>query len=89
MWETATREIVEVARRELGTTKPSRWKMDRPAWLWTGEVKMKVRKKDGMYYVFLRNKKKWQHAAVAMYTEAKKATTKAVAAEKAALQGRQ
>ncbi|KAL6728322.1 hypothetical protein Aduo_010103 [Ancylostoma duodenale] len=40
-WKNATRAIAEVARSELGTTKPGRRRIDRQAWLWTDEVKVK------------------------------------------------
>ena len=79
-WRNATRAIVEVARSELGTTKPGRRRIDRLAWLWTDEVKVKVREKKRLYHVFLGNKTdgNWQN-----YLEAKKAAKRAVAATKA------
>ncbi|EYC20671.1 hypothetical protein Y032_0021g357 [Ancylostoma ceylanicum] len=52
-WENATRAIVEVARSDLGTTKPGRRKIYRQAWLWTHEVKTKMREKKRLYHVFL------------------------------------
>ncbi|EYB87852.1 hypothetical protein Y032_0256g368 [Ancylostoma ceylanicum] len=80
-WENATRAIVEVARSELGTTKPGRRKIDRQTWLWTDEVKIKVREKKRLYHVFLGDKTvdNWRQ-----YLIAKKAAKKAVAATKAA-----
>ncbi|EYB93755.1 hypothetical protein Y032_0179g730 [Ancylostoma ceylanicum] len=36
-WENATRAIVEVARSELGTTKPGRREIGKHAWLWMDE----------------------------------------------------
>ncbi|EYC40246.1 hypothetical protein Y032_0623g777 [Ancylostoma ceylanicum] len=80
-WENATRAIVGVARSEHGTTKPGRRKIDRQTWLWTDEVKIKVREKKRLYHVFLGDKTVdnwWQ------YLIAKKAAKKAVAATKSA-----
>ncbi|EYC43180.1 hypothetical protein Y032_0501g2604 [Ancylostoma ceylanicum] len=70
----------EVARSVLGTTKQGRRRIDRLAWLWTDEVKKKLRVKKRLYHVFLRDKTNdnWQK-----YLEAKKAAKKAVAATKA------
>ncbi|EYC46253.1 hypothetical protein Y032_0403g824 [Ancylostoma ceylanicum] len=66
---------------ELGTTKPGRRKIDRQTWLWTDEVKIKVREKKRLYHVFLGDKTvdNWRQ-----YLIAKKAAKKAVAAMKAA-----
>ncbi|EYB86394.1 hypothetical protein Y032_0279g1183 [Ancylostoma ceylanicum] len=55
-WENATRAIVEVARSELGTTKPGRRKVDKQAWAWTDEVRIRVREKKRLYHVFLDDK---------------------------------
>ncbi|KAL6724016.1 hypothetical protein Aduo_018954 [Ancylostoma duodenale] len=79
-WKDATRAIVEVALSELGTTKPGCRRIDRQAWLWTDEMKVKVRNKKRLYHIFLGNKTddNWQK-----YLEAKKAAKKAVAATKA------
>ncbi|VDO63574.1 unnamed protein product [Heligmosomoides polygyrus] len=38
---------------ELGITKPGRRKVDKQAWLWTNDVKAKVREKKPLYHVFL------------------------------------
>ncbi|VDO96432.1 unnamed protein product [Heligmosomoides polygyrus] len=42
-WKKATDAIRQAARLELGTTKPGRRKVDKQAWLWTDDVKAKVR----------------------------------------------
>ncbi|EYC21748.1 hypothetical protein Y032_0018g3509 [Ancylostoma ceylanicum] len=80
-WENATRAIVEVAHSELSTTKPGRRKIDGQTWLWTDEVKIKVREKKRLYHVFLGDKTidNWRQ-----YLIAKKAAKKAVASTKAA-----
>ncbi|EYB91800.1 hypothetical protein Y032_0202g1798 [Ancylostoma ceylanicum] len=77
----ATQAIVEVARSELGTTKPGRRKIDRQTWPWTDEVKIKVREKKRLYHIFFGDKTvdNWRQ-----YLIAKKAAKKAVAVTKAA-----
>ncbi|EYC39141.1 hypothetical protein Y032_0673g1394 [Ancylostoma ceylanicum] len=78
--ENATRAVVEEARSKL-STKPGRLKMDRQVWLWINDVKIKVREKKRLYYVFLDDKTvdNWRQ-----YLIAKKAAKKAVVATKAA-----
>ncbi|VDP23442.1 unnamed protein product [Heligmosomoides polygyrus] len=72
--------ILQAARSELGITKPGRRKIDKQAWLWTDDVKAKVREKKVLYGVFLGDMSvhNWQK-----YHEAKKAGKKAVAVVKA------
>ncbi|VDP04251.1 unnamed protein product [Heligmosomoides polygyrus] len=79
-WKRATDAIREAARLELGTTKPGRRKADKQTWLWTDDVKAKVREKKSLYHVFLgdRTADNWQE-----YQKAKKAAKKAVAVAKA------
>ncbi|VDO63927.1 unnamed protein product [Heligmosomoides polygyrus] len=43
----------QAARLEHGTTKPGRRKIDKQTWLWTDDVKAKVREKKSLYHVFL------------------------------------
>ncbi|VDO97778.1 unnamed protein product [Heligmosomoides polygyrus] len=68
------------AASELGITKPGRWKVDKQTWLWTDDVKAKVREKKSPYRVFLSDKtaENWQK-----YQKAKKDAKKAVAVAKA------
>ncbi|EYC22220.1 hypothetical protein Y032_0017g3219 [Ancylostoma ceylanicum] len=63
-----------------GTAEPDRRRTDGLAWLWTDEVKVKVRENKRLHHVFLDDKKNdnWQK-----YREAKNAVKKAVAATKA------
>ncbi|VDO96918.1 unnamed protein product [Heligmosomoides polygyrus] len=79
-WEKATDAIRHAARSELGITKPGRRKVDKQAWLWTDDVKAKVREKKTLYHVFLGEKTadNWRK-----YQEARKAAKKAVAVAKA------
>ncbi|VDP13603.1 unnamed protein product [Heligmosomoides polygyrus] len=79
-WKKATDAIREAARLELGTTKPGRRKVDKQIWLWTDDVKAKVREKKSLYHVFLcdRTADNWRN-----YQEARKAAKKAVAVAKA------
>ncbi|VDO18461.1 unnamed protein product, partial [Heligmosomoides polygyrus] len=79
-WKKATDAIREAARLELGITKPGRRKVDKQTWLWTDDVKAKVREKKSLYRVFLSDKtaENWQE-----YQKAKKAAKKAVAVAKA------
>ncbi|VDO96955.1 unnamed protein product [Heligmosomoides polygyrus] len=64
---------LSAARSELDTTKPGRRKVDRQTWLWTNEVKEKVREKKRLYHAFLDDKTadKWR-----LYQETKKAANK-------------
>ncbi|EYC40925.1 hypothetical protein Y032_0589g370 [Ancylostoma ceylanicum] len=80
-WKNATRAIVEGACCELGTIKPGRRKIDKQTWLWTDEVRIKVRAKKCLYHVFLDDKTddNWRQ-----YLVAKKAAKKVVAATEAA-----
>ncbi|EYC44649.1 hypothetical protein Y032_0455g1775 [Ancylostoma ceylanicum] len=78
-WENATRAILEVARSELGTTKPGRRKIGTQTWLWTDEVKIKVCEKKRLYQVFLGDK---TFDDGRQYLIAKKAAKKAVAARR-------
>ncbi|EYC44370.1 hypothetical protein Y032_0463g1909 [Ancylostoma ceylanicum] len=80
-WQRATDNILAAARSELSTTKPDRRKIDRKTWLWTEEVRTKVREKKRLYHLFLDNKTEdnWRS-----YREAKRSAKKAVAAAKAA-----
>uniref|UniRef100_A0A183G0B0 Reverse transcriptase domain-containing protein n=1 Tax=Heligmosomoides polygyrus TaxID=6339 RepID=A0A183G0B0_HELPZ len=79
-WNKATDAIRQAAESELGITKPGRRKVDKQAWLWTDDVKAKVREKKSLYHVFLGEKTadNWRK-----YQEAKKAAKKAVAVAKA------
>ncbi|VDO90211.1 unnamed protein product [Heligmosomoides polygyrus] len=49
-WRGATEARLDAARSELGTTKPGRRKFDRQSWVWTNEVKEKVREKKRLYH---------------------------------------
>ncbi|VDP47145.1 unnamed protein product [Heligmosomoides polygyrus] len=64
---------------ELGTTKPRRRKVDKQTWLWTDDVKAKVREKS-LYHVFLGDR---TADNCQKYQKAKKAAKKAVAVAKA------
>ncbi|VDO82509.1 unnamed protein product [Heligmosomoides polygyrus] len=55
-WNRATDAIRQAAREELGTTKYGRRKVDMQTWLWTDDVKAKVREKKSRYHVFLGDK---------------------------------
>ncbi|VDP19030.1 unnamed protein product [Heligmosomoides polygyrus] len=46
-WTDATKAITRAARLELGTTKPGRRWVDKQAWRWTGDVREKVRERNG------------------------------------------
>ncbi|VDP53861.1 unnamed protein product [Heligmosomoides polygyrus] len=76
----ATDAIPQAAESELGTTKPGRRKVDKQTWLWTYDVKAKVREKKSLYRMFLGEKTadNWRK-----YQKAKKAAKKAVAVAKA------
>ncbi|VDP15935.1 unnamed protein product [Heligmosomoides polygyrus] len=78
-WKKATEAIRQAAQSEPGIMKPGRRK-DKQAWLWTDDVKAKVREKKSLYQVFLYEKTadNWRK-----YQEAKKAAKKAVAVAKA------
>uniref|UniRef100_A0A183G742 Reverse transcriptase domain-containing protein n=1 Tax=Heligmosomoides polygyrus TaxID=6339 RepID=A0A183G742_HELPZ len=80
-WKDATDAITRAARLELGTTKPRRRCVDKQAWLWTDDVREKVREKKRFYHVSIGDKTvhSWWN-----YREAKKAAKKTVAAVKVA-----
>ncbi|VDP03021.1 unnamed protein product [Heligmosomoides polygyrus] len=78
--EEATDAIRQGAQSELDITKPGRRKVDKQAWLWTDDVKAKVREKKPLYHVFLGEK---TADNLRKYQEAKKAAKKAVAFAKA------
>ncbi|VDO67587.1 unnamed protein product [Heligmosomoides polygyrus] len=65
---------------ELGTTKPGRRKVDKQTWLWTDDVKAKVREKKSLYHVFLGDRTADNRQK---YQKAKKAAKKAVTVAKA------
>ncbi|VDP14682.1 unnamed protein product [Heligmosomoides polygyrus] len=52
-WKKTTVAIRQAAQSELGITKPGRRKVDKQAWLWTDDVKAKLREKS-LYHVFRR-----------------------------------
>ncbi|VDO99713.1 unnamed protein product [Heligmosomoides polygyrus] len=60
--------------------RPGRRKVDKQTWLWTDDVKAKIREKKSLYHVFLgdRTADNWEK-----YQKAKKAAKKAVAVAKA------
>ncbi|VDP06299.1 unnamed protein product [Heligmosomoides polygyrus] len=80
-WKDAIDAITRATRLELGPTKPGRRWVDKQAWLWTDDVREKVREKKRLYHVFIGDKTvdNWRN-----YREAKKAAKKAVAGAKAA-----
>ncbi|VDO71371.1 unnamed protein product [Heligmosomoides polygyrus] len=61
-------------------TKPGRRKIEKQTWLWTDDVKEKVKEKKRLYHAFLSDKTadNWR-----IYQEAKRAARKAVAVAKA------
>ncbi|VDO92691.1 unnamed protein product [Heligmosomoides polygyrus] len=79
-WKRATDAIRQAARLELGTTKPGRGKVDKQTWLWTDDVKTRVREEKSRYHIILGDNTadNWQK-----YKKAKKAAKKAVAVAKA------
>ncbi|VDP46648.1 unnamed protein product [Heligmosomoides polygyrus] len=67
-WRRATDTIRQAARLELGTTKPGRRKVGKQTWLWTDDVKSKVREKS-LYHKYQKVKKAAEEAvAVAKAT---------------------
>ena len=68
-WKNAAEVITQAARFELGTTKPGRRRIEKQAWLWTDDVRVKVREKKKRYHLFLEDKSagNWRK-----YQEAKK-----------------
>ncbi|VDL65893.1 unnamed protein product [Nippostrongylus brasiliensis] len=72
--------VYEAARSQLGVTKPGLPMIDRQTWLWTEEVKEKVRAKKRLYNAFLCNKTTANWYA---YREAMRAAKGAVANAKA------
>ncbi|VDP14105.1 unnamed protein product [Heligmosomoides polygyrus] len=83
-WKKAGDAIRQAAQSELGITKPGRRKVDKQAWLWTDDVKAKVREKKSLYRLFLSDKTadNWRK-----YQEARRAARKAVAVSKATHDG--
>uniref|UniRef100_A0A183GUU7 DHC_N1 domain-containing protein n=1 Tax=Heligmosomoides polygyrus TaxID=6339 RepID=A0A183GUU7_HELPZ len=79
-WRGATEAMLDAARSELGSGKPERRKVGRQPWLWTNEVKEKVRETKRLYHAFLSDKtaEKWR-----LYQEAKKSAKRAVAVARA------
>ncbi|VDP07432.1 unnamed protein product [Heligmosomoides polygyrus] len=79
-WKKATDAIRQAVQSELGSAKPGRRKVDKQTWLWTNDLKAKVREKKLLYHVFLGEKTadNWRR-----YQEAKRAAKFAVAVEKA------
>ncbi|VDP60377.1 unnamed protein product [Heligmosomoides polygyrus] len=75
----ATDAIRQAAQSELGITKPGRRNVDKQTWLWTDDVKAKVREKKSLYHEFLGGKTADNRR---MYQEAEEATEKAVAVAK-------
>ncbi|VDO92030.1 unnamed protein product [Heligmosomoides polygyrus] len=55
-WKRATDSILQAARSELGMTKPGRRKIEKQTWLWTDDVKEKVKEKKRLYHAFLSDK---------------------------------
>ncbi|VDO93114.1 unnamed protein product [Heligmosomoides polygyrus] len=55
-WKKATDAIRPAAQSELYITKPERRKVDKQTWLWTDDVKVRVREKKTLYHVFLGEK---------------------------------
>ncbi|EYC37327.1 hypothetical protein Y032_0804g2436 [Ancylostoma ceylanicum] len=80
-WQRASDDILAAARSELSTIETGRRKIDRKTWLWTEQVRRKVREKKRLYHLFLDNKTEdnWRS-----YREAKRCANKAVTAAKAA-----
>lgn len=79
-WNKVKRIIHKAAIKTLGTTKPGKRYIERDAWLWTDDVKTKVREKKRLYHAFLSDKApvNWQK-----YCEAKQKAKRAVAVARA------
>ncbi|VDP06305.1 unnamed protein product [Heligmosomoides polygyrus] len=82
-WKDATDAITRAACFELGITKPGRRWIDKQAWVWTDDVREKVREKKRLCHVLIGDGVKTVHIW-RNYREAKKASKKAVAVVKAA-----
>lgn len=80
-WRELAESIAKAARVELGVTKPGRRKIDKMTWLWTEDVKDKVREKKRRYHEFLAEKTPVNRDS---YRVARNAAKKAIAAAKAA-----
>ncbi|VDL77297.1 unnamed protein product [Nippostrongylus brasiliensis] len=80
-WQSMKTSVCEAARSQLGVTKPGRRRIDKQTWLWTDEVKEKVRTKKSLYHTFLHSKTADNWSA---YRDAKRAVKKAVTNAKAA-----
>ncbi|VDO98893.1 unnamed protein product [Heligmosomoides polygyrus] len=80
-WKKATDAITQAASSLLGTTKPGRRKFEKQTWLWTDDVKAKVREKESFYHASLGDKttENWQKCQ-----NAQKAAKKTVDVAKAA-----
>ncbi|WP_218939395.1 endonuclease/exonuclease/phosphatase family protein, partial [Wolbachia endosymbiont of Atemnus politus] len=80
-WRITTKVITEAAQEVLGSTKPGRRKIDKMPWLWTEDVKDKVRLKKKLYHEFLKDKTptNWD-----IYRKARSDAKRTVAATKAA-----
>ena len=78
-WEHLKRIVHEIAKKQVGVTKPNRSKIDKQTWLWTREVEAQVHEKKRLYHAFLKCKgKDWMKYAKA------KGNTKLIAAAKSA-----
>lgn len=75
------KDIIHIAaKKTIGSTKPGRRYINFDTWLWTDEVKMRVREKKRQYHVFLDDK---THVNWQKYHEAKRKAKKAVASARA------
>ncbi|XGW12133.1 hypothetical protein V3C99_013091 [Haemonchus contortus] len=52
-WKGTAEAITRVERSKLGVTKPGRRKLDKQTWLWTDNVRDKVREKKKQYHAFV------------------------------------
>lgn len=80
-WQAAKASIEAAASSILGKTKPGRRYHDKQAWLWTDDVKTKVRDKKQAYHAFLDDK---TPANWSIYRNAKSAAKRAIATVKSA-----
>ncbi|VDO22667.1 unnamed protein product [Heligmosomoides polygyrus] len=55
-WKKVADAIRQAARLELGITVPGRRKVEKQTWLWTDDVKVKVREVKSLHHVFLSDK---------------------------------
>ncbi|VDO18669.1 unnamed protein product [Heligmosomoides polygyrus] len=79
IWKRSTYLILQAAGSELGMTKPERRKIEKQIWLWTDDVKEKIKEKKRLYNAFLSEKTadNWR-----IYEEANRAAKKSVAVAK-------